>query len=116
MRLIAGVAIKGLTHHLLGTKEHYAAEKIQSALKKPVDTMTFSFNDDIQRKALRHTYKSLANLRNPPAGSFDDVMKTPEERRMRRYNATQKNFRNLLRGEAQVAGGMTHKIVDKLGR
>eukprot|EP01052_Picozoa_sp_SAG31_P058839 SAG31_NODE_18202_length_643_cov_2.729779_1_plen_143_part_00 len=31
-----GVAIKGLTHHLLGTKEHYAAEKIQSALKKPM--------------------------------------------------------------------------------
>eukprot|EP01052_Picozoa_sp_SAG31_P058655 SAG31_NODE_18044_length_648_cov_3.047359_1_plen_149_part_00 len=30
-----GVAIKGLTHHLLGTKEHYAAEKIQSALKRP---------------------------------------------------------------------------------
>eukprot|EP01052_Picozoa_sp_SAG31_P055453 SAG31_NODE_15318_length_760_cov_16.205749_1_plen_71_part_10 len=30
-----GLLSKSLTHHVLGTKEHHAAEKIQSALKKP---------------------------------------------------------------------------------
>eukprot|EP01052_Picozoa_sp_SAG31_P052350 SAG31_NODE_12881_length_909_cov_1.438272_1_plen_112_part_00 len=31
-----GLSNKNLTQHLLGTKEHYAVEKIQSFMRKPV--------------------------------------------------------------------------------